>query len=172
MRVIWTVGHSNQPVAGLMALLVEAGIEALVDVRRYPMSRRNPQFNRDRLAATLTELGIDYRHCEALGGRRTPRPDSINTALHNEQFRGYADYMATAEFEAALADVTTLAEQKRVAIMCAEALPWNCHRSLVSDLLTARGFEVVHLMDAGSRPHAMTATARVNGQGVTYPGLL
>ncbi|HLF78944.1 MAG TPA: DUF488 domain-containing protein [Dehalococcoidia bacterium] len=169
---LWTVGHSNQPAAALVETLVEASIELLVDVRRYPMSRRNPQFNRDALAVTLSKDRIEYRLAEALGGRREPRPDSVNTALRNEGFRGYADYMATLEFEEALGKLIETAGGRRTAIMCAESLPWNCHRSLIADALTARGIEVEHLMSGKTQTHRLTPTARIDDLRVSYPALL
>jgi len=169
---VWTVGHSNQPLANFIGTLSDASIELLVDVRRFPSSRRNPWFNRDALAAALEESGIDYRHMGSLGGRRQPRPDSANTALTNDGFRGFADFMATAEFEAALAELIDLADAKHTAVMCAEALPWRCHRSLISDALVARDIEVVHLLGAGSRLHELSPIARVETTHVSYPALL
>jgi uncharacterized protein (DUF488 family) len=156
----------------LLAALGEARIELLIDVRRFPTSRRNPQFNREALAASLRDAGIDYRHVEALGGRREPHPDSPNTALTNAGSRGYADYMATPSFTAALAGVPEAAESRRVAIMCAESLPWRCHRSLIADSLVARGIEVVHLIGTTQRTHTLSPFARVEDGRVTYPALL
>jgi uncharacterized protein (DUF488 family) len=170
--MIWTVGHSNQPAASLLEMLTSAGIELLVDVRRYPISRRNPQFNHDTLAATLALNRIDYVHTPELGGRREPNADSSNTALREAGFRGFADYMATSEFASALATLIENAEQRRTAIMCAESLPWRCHRSLISDSLVARGLVVEHLLRGKTRKHILTPSARVEGGHVSYPALL
>ncbi len=141
-------------------------------MRRFPASRRNPQFGSGALAASLQQHGIAYRHIEALGGRREPMPDSPNTALTNEGFRGYADYMATPPFDEALQSVIEAAETQRVVIMCAEALPWRCHRSLIADALLARGIEVEHLIGLIRRPHQLSSYARVEDSRVTYPALL
>jgi len=170
--MIWTVGHSNQPAAALIEMLAGAGIELLVDVRRYPMSRRNPQFNRETLAATLAQDSIGYLHAPELGGRREPNADSSNTALRDAGFRGFADYMTTPEFESALRALIENAQQRRTAIMCAESLPWRCHRSLISDALVARGIEVEHLMGGKTRTHMLTPSARAEDGRVSYPGLL
>lgn len=150
------------------------GIESLVDIRRYPMSRRNPQFNAETLARALENEGIHYRHEPDLGGRRTPRADSSNLALKDDQFRAFADYMQTAEFDAALSRLIDDASHARTAVMCAEALPWRCHRSLLADALVARGVAVEHIMTASkAQPHALSPAARVNDSGpVTYPLLL
>ncbi|MPZ48352.1 MAG: DUF488 family protein [Dehalococcoidia bacterium] len=169
---MWTIGHSNVPGEALLDQLLAAGIERLVDVRHYPMSRRNPQFNRDALAAALGEHGIEYVHLESLGGRREPRPESTNTALINEGFRGYADYMQTPEFDQALADLIDLSRDQPTAIMCAEALPWRCHRSLISDALVSRGIDVRHLLQGAQRPHQLSPHARIVDGRVVYPALL
>jgi len=170
--MLWTVGHSNQPQEGLIDALLTAGIELLVDVRSFPVSRRNPQFNRDALAATLAQHAIEYRHLPELGGFRRARPDSVNTALRTPGFRGYADYMATPEFEAGLEKLIEAANEKRTAIMCAEAVPWRCHRSLIADTLVARGVEVEHLLGGSRRRHALSPLARVENGRVSYPALL
>jgi uncharacterized protein (DUF488 family) len=169
---IYTIGHSNQPSEVLIDALLAAGIELLVDVRQFPMSRRNPQFNHDALSEELAEHGIDYRHMVSLGGRRPPVADSPNTALTNAGFRGYADYMATDAFESALAELIDVAQDQRTAIMCAESLPWRCHRSLIADALVARGVTVLHLLSGKSRPHTLSPVARAQDGRVTYPGLL
>lgn len=167
---LWTIGHSNRPLEQLVAMLRAHGIEVLVDVRTVPRSRYNPQFNRETLPAELAPAGIEYRHMPGLGGLRHPRKDSTNTGWRNDSFRGYADYMQTAEFEANLEALLQLAEERRVAIMCAEAVPWRCHRSLISDAVTARGGEVRHIMSAErADPHRMTSFARVDAGRVTYP---
>jgi uncharacterized protein (DUF488 family) len=172
VTVIYTIGHSVQPQALLVGALLEQGIEVLCDIRRYPQSRRNPQFNQRALESTLREHGIDYRHLEGLGGRRDEKPESPNTALRNPGFRAYADYMATAQFEAALAELLHVAETKRVAIMCAEALPWKCHRSLVADLLVSRDVDVQHIISDKLQAHSLSPLARTDNGMLTYPALL
>jgi uncharacterized protein (DUF488 family) len=148
------------------------GIQQLVDVRTIPKSRRNPQFGQDQLSATLEQHGIRYTHLPGLGGLRHARKDSINTGWKNASFRGYADYMQTPAFIESLAKLTELAGIGPTVIMCAEAVPWRCHRSLIADALTARGIQVEHILSATSRkPHAYTPFARVEGASVTYPGL-
>jgi uncharacterized protein (DUF488 family) len=167
--VVWTIGHSNHPVEALIATLISARIELLVDVRRYPGSSRNPQFNRDVLAATLARHRIEYIHAAGLGGRRQPLPESANTGLRNAGFRGFADYMTTMEFNAALDWLIETAGARRAVIMCAESLPWRCHRSLISDALMARGIEVEHLFGGNARMHRLTPAAKIEGGQVTYP---
>jgi uncharacterized protein (DUF488 family) len=169
---LYTVGHSNTPADVLLGILSGAGIKTLCDIRRYPASRRNPQFNAERLAASLGEIGIDYKHFEALGGRRVPDDASVNTAIREEQFRGYADHMATLEWNEALSEVLALAVEAPTAVMCAESLPFKCHRSLLSDVVVARGVRVVHLIGASQREHVLSAHATVEGGVVTYPALL
>jgi uncharacterized protein (DUF488 family) len=169
---IWTVGHSNIKADVLLDALRGAGIQRLVDVRMVPQSRRNPQFNRERLRSTLDEAGIAYSHMPSLGGRRTPREDSTNLGLTDEGFRGFADFMATPPFEDALRELLSQAEEGPTAIMCAESLPWRCHRSLISDALVARRLRVVHLFGGKERDHELTPGARVEGSLVTYPALL
>ena len=172
MTTVWTVGHSNVPAAQLIETLTKASIELLVDIRRYPMSRRNPQFNSDALAASLHQAGIDYRHAPELGGRRAPHPDSFNLGLRDAGFRGFADYMWTPEFDVALSTLLDEAASRRTAIMCAEALPWRCHRSLIADALVTRGVEVLHLVGGKQRPHTLSPHARVQEGRVAYPALL
>lgn len=156
-----------------MALLRAHGVEHLVDVRTVPRSKRNPQFNRETLPHTLHVAGIAYTHMPGLGGLRHPRLDSINSGWQNDSFRGYADYMQTPEFDATIAELIAAAAGTRVAIMCAEAVPWRCHRSLISDSLLARGVEVEHIMTPKrANPHQFTPFARVEGQRVTYPGVV
>ena len=143
-----------------------------MDVRTIPKSRRNPQFGQDQLAATLEQHGIRYIHLPGLGGLRHARKDSINTGWKNASFRGYADYMQTPAFADSLAKLMELAAATPTVIMCAEAVPWRCHRSLIADALTARGIEVEHIFTASSRkPHTYTPFARVEGESVTYPAL-
>jgi uncharacterized protein (DUF488 family) len=166
-----TVGHSNRSAGDFVRLLEAHGVKLLVDVRTVPRSRHNPQFNRETLPATLEDAGIAYVHMPALGGLRKPRKDSANTAWRKDSFRGYADYMQTPEFAAALDGLIALEASHHIAVMCAEAVPWRCHRSLIADALTARGIAVRHIISrAESRAHAMTSFARVNGAEVTYPG--
>lgn len=169
---VWTIGHSNLASDALIGVLRDAGIELLIDVRRFPMSRRNRQFNADALAASLAEAGIGYRHQPVLGGRRKPDGDSINLGLRDAGFRGFADYMWTPEFEAALAALLEAAAERRIAMMCAEALPWRCHRSLIADALVARGVEVRHLVGGKDRKHTLSPHARLQQGRVAYPARL
>lgn len=167
---IWTVGHSTHPLNDFIALLQAHGIRRLADVRTVPRSRHNPQFNLDALPAPLHQAGIEYLHMPSLGGLRHARRDSINTAWRNASFRGYADYMQTAEFEQALEELIRLGEERPTAIMCAEAVPWRCHRSLIADALVARGLKAEEIASKTSaRPHTLTPWARVVGDCVTYP---
>src|SRR3990172_736764 len=170
MPVILTIGHSPRPIADFLDLLRARGADELADVRTAPGSRRNPQFNKVALAAALAGAGVGYRHLGDLGGLRRPRPDSANTAWRNAGFRGYADYMQTPEFAVALQGLIDLAVTRRIAVTCAEAVPWRCHRSLIADALTVRGVAVEHIMGPGRRsPHALTPWARVEGGRLTYP---
>ena len=167
---VFTVGHSTLPIERFIALLATYGIERLADIRTVPRSRHNPQFNGDALAASLHDAGIDYVPMQALGGLRRPNKDSINGGWRNTSFRGYADYMQTDAFEDALEALIGLSRDKRVAIMCAEAVPWRCHRSLVADALCARGIPVVEILsESNSRVHKVTPFAHVEGEHVTYP---
>src|SRR5271157_4693520 len=143
-----TIGHSNRALDEFLGMLTTHGVERLVDIRTMPQSRHNPQFNRETLPETLKTRGIDYVHMPGLGGLRRAGKDSTNTGWHNPHFRGYADYMQTPEFQRHLAELLELDCQCGVAIMCAEAAPWRCHRSLVADALTARGIPVFHIMGA------------------------
>jgi uncharacterized protein (DUF488 family) len=164
--VIFTVGHSTRPQEELIAVLKEAGVALLVDVRRFPGSRRHPQFGKEALRAGLAEAGIAYRHEPDLGGRRDPRPNSPNTAWRVAAFRGYADHMAGPEFRAALERLTAPAPGPS-AVMCAEAVPWKCHRQLIADALVARGVEVVHLLGVGQRQaHTLNPAAVLRPDGV------
>lgn len=167
---VWTVGHSTRPLAELIALLAAHGITRLVDVRTIPRSRKNPQFNADTLPTALAAAGIDYAHCKALGGFRHPRKDSPNDGWRNEAFRGYADYMQTEAFAHALDGLIERAREKPTALMCAEAVPWRCHRSLIADALTVRGVAVYHIASAHrADAHRLTPFARVEGARITYP---
>ena len=170
---IATIGHSTRSIDELIELLAGFQTTLLMDVRTIPRSRHNPQFNRDTLPGTLATKRIAYCHEPGLGGLRKPRPDSRNTAWRNASFRGFADYMQTPEFESQLDRLIGMFRNDRVAIMCAEAVPWRCHRSLIADALTARGVEVRHLIGPGSvQPHRLTPWARAEAGHVSYPGLL
>jgi uncharacterized protein (DUF488 family) len=159
---VWTIGHSTLEWQPFLDLLKAQGIEAVADVRRFAASRRHPQFNAEPMRRALEEAGIEYAAFADLGGRRAPRPDSPNTAWRNASFRGYADYMATPAFQAALARLLGLAAGKRTAIMCAEAVWWSCHRGLIADELKARGIEVLHIAGSGApKPHPYTSAARI-----------
>ncbi len=167
---VFTIGHSTRELATLIAMLRAHGIEKLIDARTVPRSRKNPQFNRDTLPAALRAAGIGYTHMAGLGGLRHARPDSINTGWHNASFRGYADYMQTPEFTQNIEQLIAHAGKQRIALMCAEAVPWRCHRSLIADALTARGIAVCHIMsDKRADPHTLTPFAQVEGTAVTYP---
>ena len=168
---ISTVGHSTRPIEAFIRILTAHGIEELIDIRTIPRSRYNPQFNRENLPSSLASAGISYRHMPGLGGLRRPRPDSINTGWRNASFRGFADYMQTREFESNLEGLIERGNGARVAIMCAEAVPWRCHRSLIADALAARGIPVVEILGPSeARPHALTPFAKIDGALVTYPG--
>jgi uncharacterized protein (DUF488 family) len=171
-NTIWTIGHSNRPLADFLALLAAEQIEAIADVRRFPGSRRYPHFGREALSASLREAGVDYVHFPNLGGRRSNRSDaSQNTAWRVAAFAAFADYMLTDEFAGAFEDLATLAQQSRTAVMCAEALPWRCHRRLIADQFVARGWTVWDIMGLRQlREHTLPAFAKiVNGQ-LAYPG--
>jgi uncharacterized protein (DUF488 family) len=164
---IWTIGHSTRTIDEFISLLEENRIKLVGDVRMFPGSKRYPQFGREALAKSLGESGIRYEHFPELGGRRNPKPDSHNTAWRNASFRGYADYMETKQFQKGVERLLELAsEAGPVAIMCAEAVWWRCHRSLISDYLKARGIEVMHVLSANKvEPHPYTSAARiVNGE--------
>ena len=166
-----TVGHSTHTLEEFIALLQAHHIEELVDVRTVPRSRHNPQFNRESLPPELNRAGIGYLHMKELGGLRHARPDSPNTGWQNLSFRGYADHMQTCEFRDGLIAITELASRKRPAIMCAEAVPWSCHRSLIADALLVRGIPVEHILSpTRSQSHKLTPFARVDGDQLTYPG--
>ena len=170
---LWTIGHSTRSAEEFNEILAAHRIKALVDVRSFPGSRRYPQFNKQQLATMVEANGIAYVHLRELGGRRQTRKDSKNTAWKNQSFRGYADHMETEEFQHGIERLLEIAGKKRAAIMCAEALWWRCHRSLISDFLKARSMEVIHILDAThDEPHPYTSVARiVNGQ-LSYEGLL
>lgn len=167
---IYTIGHSTRPIDEFLALLKQHGVTQLVDIRTIPRSRHNPQYEQSALEKSLPAAGIDYIYMKGLGGLRPKAKDSVNLGWRNESFRNYADYMQTPEFTHAVESLITLAQQKPTAIMCAEAVPWRCHRSLVGDALVVRGIEVLDIIDEhGTKPHAITSFAVVNGTAITYP---
>ena len=170
---IWTIGHSTRKIDIFLSLLQENGIKIVADVRMFPGSKRYPQFGRKALAKSLSEHGIRYEHFPELGGRRKAKPDSKNTAWRNESFRGYADYMETEDFRDGIARLVDLAEKSgATAIMCAEAVWWRCHRSLISDYLKARGVEVIHILDEKkTEPHPFTSAATIVNGELSYAAL-
>jgi uncharacterized protein (DUF488 family) len=172
-RLIVTIGHTTRTLDELLALLRHHEVRVLADVRAFPRSRHNPQFNVDTLPDALAALGIGYRHFAELGGRRAARADSPNTGWREPGFRGFADHMETAAFARGLDALVSLGARERVCVMCAEAPPWRCHRSLIADALVARGIAVEHIMDTGPRRrHVLPPFARVVGSRVTYPAVL
>lgn len=167
---VWTVGHSTLSEADFLALLASHEIEALADVRRFPASRRYPHFNGSALQASLASRGMEYLALPALGGRRAAAPDSPNTGWRNESFRGYADHIATEEFAGGMRELRALARRRRTAIMCAEAVWWRCHRSLISDVLKAEGWTVIHILSQTSASeHPYSPPARIIGGKLAYP---
>jgi len=171
---LFTIGHSNQPLDAFLGLLETHDVGLLADIRRYPGSRRWPWFGKDALSGSLREHGILYRHFPRLGGRRSPAPDSPNGAWRVAQFQAYADYMATPEFQAALDELIETLPERPVAVMCAEVLPWRCHRNLLADAVVVRGIPVFHIMGHGDpKPHALPAFAKVDRRSkpprLTYP---
>ena len=169
----FTVGHSTRSADELLELLREPGVTALADVRAFPSSRRHPQFNQAVMRDWLADAGIEYRHFPGLGGRRQPQPDSVNLGWREPAFQGYADHMATPEFQRSLAELEALARSRPTAIMCAEALWWRCHRRLIADALLVRDWQVVHLgVDPAHAIHQLPAWAVVGADGtLTYPPL-
>jgi uncharacterized protein (DUF488 family) len=168
--VVYTIGHSARPIEEFIGLLQENGIGCVLDIRTVPRSRHNPQFNRDTLPDSLAAAGIAYRHIAGLGGLRHARPDSPNGGWRNASFRGYADYMQTDEFESNVEALVELARTERCVLMCAEAVPWRCHRSMVADALVSRGIRVEHIMGPHKlKPHALTPFAHVQGTHISYP---
>ncbi len=166
---IWTIGHSTRPLEEFLGLLAASGIEAIADVRSFPASRKFPQYGKEALAAALTRHAIGYHWLPALGGRRRTSPDSPNTAWRNPSFRGYADYMASSEFAQGLSQLIETGRQARTAVMCAEAVWWRCHRSMIADALCVLGIEVVHILDAKQRVvHPMTSPARIVRGELSY----
>lgn len=168
--VVLTIGHSTRALDKFIGLLQAHAVGRVVDVRTVPRSRHNPQFNQDSLPDSLKKAGLGYVHLPGLGGLRHAKRDSINVGWRNASFRGYADYMQTPEFERGLEELIQLAKQEQIAIMCAEALPWRCHRSLIEDALTVRGIRTENVMTLKRRRvHTLTAFAKVQGKSVTYP---
>jgi uncharacterized protein (DUF488 family) len=176
-RRIWTIGHSTRSADEFLQLLQTNTIDGLADVRTIPKSRRHPHFAGEALTARLKENGIEYRHFAPLGGLRKPRPDSPNGAWRNQPFRGYADHMMTADFAAGVDELLEFGERRNVAVMCAEAVWWQCHRMLLSDALVAREVDVRHIMSlrgkSSLQPHRLTSFAQIREDGqVWYPGLV
>ncbi len=168
--IIYTIGHSTRTISDFISLLREYGIKQLIDIRTIPKSRHNPQFNQADLRQALKNKRIAYRHMKGLGGLRHTHKDSVNMAWENASFRGYADYMQTDAFKENLEKLIGYARKKRVAIMCAEAVPWRCHRSLIGDALLVRGFCVIDIMShTSAKPHMLTPWAKVKGTRVWYP---
>ncbi len=168
--MIYTVGHSTRPLVEFIALLREHGVTLLVDVRTVPRSRHNPQYNQETFPLFLEAADIKYLHLTGLGGLRHPRPDSLNLGWQNASFRGFADYMQSEEFAGNIETLLEKSERERIAVMCAEAVPWRCHRSLIADALLVRGAQVAHIMGKGvPKPHELTRFARVSGTRVLYP---
>ena len=167
---IWTIGHSTRNIEVFISLLEDNGIKVLVDVRSFPGSKRYPQFNKEALLESLNARGIRYEHSPELGGRRKARPDSRNTAWRNASFRGYADYMETEEFQKGIKRLLEVADKTGpTAIMCAEAVWWRCHRSLISDYLKSHGVEVMHILDSNKiEPHPFTSAARIVDGTLSY----
>jgi uncharacterized protein (DUF488 family) len=169
-RLVCTIGHSNRPIGAFIDLLALHEVVRVIDVRTVPRSRHNPHFNQQALGESLQERAIGYVHLPGLGGLRHPRADSPNTGWDNRSFRGYADHMQSPDFAENVERVVELAASERCALMCAEAVPWRCHRSLIGDALLVRRIAVEHIIGSGKRkPHVLTAFARVDGTRITYP---
>lgn len=169
VKMIWTIGHSTHTFEELVEMLRSFQIEMVVDVRSYPGSRRYPQFNKESLEISLPESGFQYLHLKELGGRRKVRPDSKNIAWHHAAFRGYADYMETADFKNAIKRLALIGEEGRTAYMCSEAVWWRCHRSMISDYLKVHGWKVMHIMGVGKeQEHPFTAPANIIDGELSY----
>ena len=166
---LYTIGHSTRTAEELLELLRRHDVRQIVDVRAFPGSRRHPHFGREALNALLSANGVAYVHSPELGGRRRLRPTAQPTAWRNASFAAYADYMTTAEFSLAIDQLVRRAEEQRTAIMCSEAVPWRCHRSMISDAVVARGHGVLHILETSVSPHALTPFAVVEGYEVRYP---
>ena len=172
-KLVLTIGHSTRPWEEFLALLDANAVRLVADIRTVPRSRHNPQFNSESMPGALEVADIEYAHLAGLGGFRRAGQDSPNQGWRNLAFRGFADYMQTAEFENALGELMGLASRKQVVLLCAEAVPWRCHRSLISDALTVRGLKVEHILGKGPlRPHTLTPWAKVHGVSLTYPASL
>lgn len=168
--VVLTIGHSTRPLAEFIGVLKAHAVARLIDVRTVPRSRHNPQFDRDTLSVALAADGIGYEHAPGLGGFRRSHPESTNTGWRNASFRGYADYMQTDEFAKHLSDLIATARRERCVVMCAEAVPWRCHRSLIADALLVHGLRVEEIVNASRRQvHTLTPFAKVDGLMITYP---
>jgi len=168
--VALTIGHSTRPIEEFVRLLKAHAVTQLIDVRTVPRSRHNPQFNRETLPASLESAGIAYLHMPELGGLRRATSDSVNTGWQNASFRGYADYMQTPEFRGAIERLIRLISQGRIVVMCAEAVPWRCHRSLIADALLVRGIRTEEIVSATrTRTHVLTSFAKVDGSRIFYP---
>lgn len=168
-KQIWTIGHSTRSLEAFIEILQSFRIDMVVDIRTLPGSRKFPHFNKENLENSLSSAGISYRHLKTLGGRRKPRPDSVNTGWENMSFRAYADYMGTAEFSEGIDQLTRYAQDQRVAYMCAEAVWWRCHRALVSDWLKHRGWEVIHIFSTTkSQVHPYTSVAKIDDGSLLY----
>jgi uncharacterized protein (DUF488 family) len=168
--VVLTIGHSTRTIEEFIELLRAHAVSCVVDVRTVPRSRHNPQFNKDTLSKSLKKAGVGYVHLPGLGGLRHAQRESLNMGWRNTSFRGYADYMQTAEFEQSLEKLIRLASQDRIALMCAEAVPWRCHRSLIADALLVRGIRTEDIMSLTRRQvHFLTPFAKVRGTTITYP---
>lgn len=166
---VYTLGHSTRSAEELLTLLARHGLRGIADVRRYPASRRHPHFGREVLGAALADRGVDYVWLPALGGRRAPRPDSSHVAWREPAFRAYADHMESAEFRAGLDELLAFAATRPTAVLCAEAVPWRCHRQLIADALVARGITVLHVTGAGApSAHALSRLARLDGERLIY----
>jgi uncharacterized protein (DUF488 family) len=172
LNPIHTIGHSTRALDAFLKLLRAHRVETIVDVRRFPASRRNPQFAREALARSLQQAGIGYVWRGDLGGFRKPAADSPNTGWRVGTFRAYADFMLTPEFTAIMEEMQNIAREQRIALMCAEAVPWSCHRQLLADAFLVRGWKVRHIMDDGCHEHKLPPFARAEGVKIHYPGLL
>ncbi|MGE0670378.1 MAG: DUF488 family protein [Parachlamydiales bacterium] len=168
-KTIYTIGHSNRPIEDFMKLLKAHQIETVIDIRSIPRSRHNPQFNQDKLKRSLKKEKIHYIHLEKLGGLRHPKKNSLNTGWENASFRGFADYMQTADFREGIKELIENAKVSRCALMCAEAVPWRCHRSLVADALTVKKWKVRHIQSrVTAKQHELTAFLKIKGRRLIY----
>lgn len=168
--IVYTIGHSTRTIKYFIDMLNAFGVQIVVDVRTIPRSRHNPQFNEENLPPSLLEAGIKYKHIKGLGGLRHAEKDSPNMAWRNSSFRGFADYMQTEDFASNLDKLIAIAKKKKAAIMCAESVPWRCHRSLIADALLTRGIEVCHIASKKTcKEHTLTPWIKVRGKKITYP---